>query len=351
MDAHAEYEFWQNFANLLGLERRPFLADPLRVVRPERVAECILDAACYAAEKHAGQRRKDAAGTPYVNHPLRVARILERVGIDDPRVLQAAVLHDVVEDCFADRPELGFNHIRGLFGDVVEHLVREVTDDRSLTKEQRKRAQVVKVGKISPHARMIKLADKLDNLSDLLTNAPRSWTVEQIQGYFVWCHAVVSASGYGSSLGLSIIQALSRTFEGSFERDGVRHPAIPPQARADMGAALERYYASLSAAPNPRPLSPVMLGEQEAFALLGRAAQVEPPPAPVGDRLELPIRRVAEATGFETRRAGELEATLSASEELAEMGEIVKSLSAEGRKAALTFLRVLKQEDDRIARK
>jgi len=34
----------------------------------------LLDAAAFAARKHRAQRRKDAAATPYINHPLAVAR-------------------------------------------------------------------------------------------------------------------------------------------------------------------------------------------------------------------------------------------------------------------------------------
>lgn len=52
----------------------------------------------FAARKHACQRRKDLDQTPYINHPVAVANFLSSTGILDVRVLQAAVLHDTVED-------------------------------------------------------------------------------------------------------------------------------------------------------------------------------------------------------------------------------------------------------------
>ena len=55
----------------------------------------VLRAAAFAAHKHRNQRRKDAAATPYINHPIDVAAILSgEAHIDDVHVLQAALLHD-----------------------------------------------------------------------------------------------------------------------------------------------------------------------------------------------------------------------------------------------------------------
>ena len=39
----------------------------------------ILKAAAFAARKHRDQRRKDAAASPYINHPLELARVLSEV--------------------------------------------------------------------------------------------------------------------------------------------------------------------------------------------------------------------------------------------------------------------------------
>ena len=69
----------------------------------------------YANEKHRGVKR--GSGEPYINHPLRVARILAVQGFES-EYLMAALLHDVVEDC-----DVPLSEIRDLFGNTVrEHI-------------------------------------------------------------------------------------------------------------------------------------------------------------------------------------------------------------------------------------
>lgn len=50
----------------------------------------ILAAIAFSADKHRNQRRKDAAASPYINHPVAMANVLaNEAGIDDERVLIA----------------------------------------------------------------------------------------------------------------------------------------------------------------------------------------------------------------------------------------------------------------------
>jgi guanosine-3',5'-bis(diphosphate) 3'-pyrophosphohydrolase len=77
----------------------------------------LLKAADFAAKKHRNQRRKDVAQTPYINHPIGVANILTAEGgVEDLAVLQAALLHDTVEDTDTTLQE------------IEEHFGREVRD-------------------------------------------------------------------------------------------------------------------------------------------------------------------------------------------------------------------------------
>lgn len=123
----------------------------------------VMKAADFAARKHRDQRRKDPQKTPYINHPIGVANILINEGdIDDPVVLQAALLHDTVEDT-----DTTLDEIEEHFGTKVRGIVDEVSDDKDLSKQERKRLQVVHAPHKSREAKLVKLADKLYNLRDL----------------------------------------------------------------------------------------------------------------------------------------------------------------------------------------
>lgn len=113
-------------------------------------------------QAHAGQMRKSDAGVPYVAHPFHVALILARLGLP-PRVLHAALLHDVVEDCEG----WSSARVEREFGPDVARTVAELTEDKSRTWEERKRAQVEHAPHLSADALAIKAADKLHNLRTL----------------------------------------------------------------------------------------------------------------------------------------------------------------------------------------
>jgi guanosine-3',5'-bis(diphosphate) 3'-pyrophosphohydrolase len=148
----------------------------------------ILKAASFAAEKHRDQRRKDAESSPYINHPITLANVLANEGnVTDPDVLCAALLHDTIEDTETTADEL-----RGIFGDTVTGIVLEVTDDKSLPKAERKRLQIEHAAHASPQAKLVKLADKICNLRDILASPPADWSVERKQEYFDWSAKVIT---------------------------------------------------------------------------------------------------------------------------------------------------------------
>ncbi|KAM9366624.1 guanosine-3',5'-bis(diphosphate) 3'-pyrophosphohydrolase MESH1 isoform 2-T2 [Symphorus nematophorus] len=116
-----------------------------------------------------------------------VARILSHEGgVTDIEVLQAALLHDTVEDTDTSPAEL-----EAKFGTIVARIVQEVTDDKSLPKQERKRQQVEHAPHCSRQAKLVKLADKLYNLRDLNRCTPVGWSAERVQEYFVWASEVV----------------------------------------------------------------------------------------------------------------------------------------------------------------
>ncbi len=67
----------------------------------------------------------------------------------------------------------------------------EVTDDKSLPKEERKRLQIAKTAGKSRRAKLLKLADKTSNLRGLMHSPPVGWTEARLRDYVVWAEEVV----------------------------------------------------------------------------------------------------------------------------------------------------------------
>lgn len=167
----------------------------------------IVKAVAFAADKHRNQRRKDAEALPYINHPIELANVLANEGgVEDVTVLCAAVLHDTIEDTETTSEEL-----QAIFGPKVASVVMEVTDDKSLEKSVRKQRQVEHAPHISTEAKLVKLADKICNLRDIIASPPADWSAERKQAYFEWAARVVA--------GLRGVHAeLESVFDGLYAR-------------------------------------------------------------------------------------------------------------------------------------
>ena len=148
--------------------------------------ELVLQAAAFAAEKHRNQRRKDEEASPYINHPIQLAYILVQADIEDPVVLAAALLHDTIEDTKTSLDELEI-----VFGYEIANIVAECSDDKSLGKLERKQAQIDHAAHISRKAKLVKLADKIANVSDINGAPPAGWSLERKREYYDWAKQVV----------------------------------------------------------------------------------------------------------------------------------------------------------------
>jgi len=165
----------------------------------------LLDAIVFAAHKHRDQRRKDGTASPYINHPIALAHLLATTGgIDDIVVLQAAILHDTIEDT-----ETTFEELVNRFGEEVASVVSEVTDDKALPKTRRKELQVEHAPHMSKEAALVKLADKTCNFRDVAATPPTDWSLERRREYFDSARRVVD--------GLPAVSyELRATFEAAF---------------------------------------------------------------------------------------------------------------------------------------
>jgi len=180
----------------------------------------LFDALRFAAERHRSQLRKGAAGYPYVNHVIAVTELLARCGVDDPVTLQAALLHDTIEDTDTTADELAQR-----FGAEVGRLVLEVTDDKSLPKQERKRLQIVHAPELSERARRIKLADKTCNILDIAHDPPPDWSLTRRLDYLAWAEAVVHhCLGVGP-------EPLERAWHDAL---AAARAALDPEARASV---------------------------------------------------------------------------------------------------------------------
>ncbi len=162
-------------------------------------------AADFAARRHVVQRRKGDAREPYINHLTEVAMLLaEATDGADPVLVMGGLLHDTLEDT-----DTTYEDLVESFGPEVAALVAEVTDDKSLVKEERKRLQIEKTPCKSRRAKLLKLADKTSNLQSLVSSPPRGWTEERLRDYVGWAEAVVrSCRGLNDKLEAAVDAAL-----------------------------------------------------------------------------------------------------------------------------------------------
>ena len=152
-----------------------------------RDLELLIAALHFAADAHRDQRRKGETASPYINHPIEVAHILVSAGgVEDPEILAAAALHDTLEDTEATGEEL-----EKRFGSRVRALVEEVSDDPELDWKARKAEQVERAGRLSEGGALIRLADKIANVYDVLHAPPAGWSRDRKLHYLDWTEQVV----------------------------------------------------------------------------------------------------------------------------------------------------------------
>ena len=153
-----------------------------------KLARGLLEAIEFAAHKHRFQRRKDPGEPAYINHLIRVARLLAEVGrVSSLATLQAAILHDTLEDT-----DTTFEELEESFGRRVARIVREVTDDKMLRKAERKRLQIEHAPHLSKQAKQIKIGDKISNIMDVTYSPPKGWSKERRREYLTWSRRVVA---------------------------------------------------------------------------------------------------------------------------------------------------------------
>ena len=168
----------------------------------------ITAALAFATERHKNQFRKGIGKIPYINHPIAVLKLLSKFGETDTDLLISALLHDVVEDTTKNEQEIKVlsEIILEKFGENVLLTVLEVSDNKSLAVEERKRLQIIHTPKLSDRAKKLKIADKVCNILDIKNNPPVNWPLERKLRYLDWAKQVVAgARGLNKKLDQYII--------------------------------------------------------------------------------------------------------------------------------------------------
>jgi len=140
----------------------------------------LLEAVSFAARAHQGQLRKDGK-TPYASHVFRACLVLRHVfGIDDPRSLTTAALHDTIEDTTTD-----FDDLEEKFGRQVAEWVALLSKDSRLPEDEREKAYIAGLVKAPWQVKAAKLADIFDNLMDMKSSSAekRAKTLKKLGGY------------------------------------------------------------------------------------------------------------------------------------------------------------------------
>ena len=157
----------------------------------EEIKSIVEKAINFATAAHQGQTRK-YDNEPYIVHPIAVSKMVADM-TNDPEMIAAAVLHDVVEDT-----EVTGEEIHKLFGDRVAELVYDLTDQftkenyPNFNRKKRKQLEAVRLGKCSKDVQLIKICDMADNTKSIIKDDPgfaslflreKSYILEQM-GYY-----------------------------------------------------------------------------------------------------------------------------------------------------------------------
>ena len=147
------------------------LEKTIRSYNPSADFEMIRAAFEIAREAHQNQKRK--SGEPYIIHPLAVAQIVAEELKLDSESIEAAMLHDVIEDT-----EAGYEEIAKSFSPTIADLVEGVSKLTRIQYDSKEDEQMENLRKMllamSKDIRviLIKIADRLHNMRTMEYQSP-----------------------------------------------------------------------------------------------------------------------------------------------------------------------------------
>jgi (p)ppGpp synthase/HD superfamily hydrolase len=135
----------------------------------------IMNALRIANDVHKGELRCN--GDPYIYHPFRVAALTVGWPHVDEEMVAAALLHDVIESASSRVDEYSYDQdlqklkdrLKREVGEGVFLLVVELTNERhkqDMPRQQKVKKNFERLANVSQRAKVIKMFDRMDNLSD-----------------------------------------------------------------------------------------------------------------------------------------------------------------------------------------
>lgn len=209
---------WAEYEPIPRSVEAQFLGKPRQGHFPEHAGIVqFAKALDFAARKHVNQRRKGEAREPYLNHLAEVAQLIaEATGNIDPNLVIAGLLHDTIEDTPTTHDELVAQ-----FGADIADLVREVTDNKTLSKAERKQLQIEHAPHLSSRAKMIKTADLTSNLRSIMESPPQAWDETRKRKYFEWAAKVIAGCRGCNPY-------LENAFDQAYANSVDRRSSLPP---------------------------------------------------------------------------------------------------------------------------
>ncbi|MFX1275814.1 MAG: HD domain-containing protein [Promethearchaeota archaeon] len=143
------------------------------------------EALTFISVRH-GDQKRISSNIPYIIHPIRVAAILRSFGFseqDNEDLLIAALLHDLIEDTSTTLGE-----IKQYFNEKIMLIVSELSKPKKKDKEIWLNSFETK----SDEAKIIKMADRIDNLMDIIQI---NWKIEKKRIYLEHANIILEKCG------------------------------------------------------------------------------------------------------------------------------------------------------------
>lgn len=174
-------ENMEKMGQLATLTSGKQLQEAVRVARqiteitPSEQTEKVREAIALAISRHKEKHRE--GGETYANHVLRVgkraAEYAQEQKLENPaKLIQIAILHDILEDTPTEQDELGRR-----FGDEVIRIVQALSHIDENEPDEEYLGRVEQGGEL---AILVKRFDRIENLNDL-AKAPKEFRVQKLR--------------------------------------------------------------------------------------------------------------------------------------------------------------------------